>query len=38
MDVANEMVENVLGTLQLPYAVATNFTINGRDVLVPMVL
>eukprot|EP00160_Parvularia_atlantis_P001444 Unigene11153_Nuclearia_a/m.34126 Unigene11153_Nuclearia_a/g.34126 ORF Unigene11153_Nuclearia_a/g.34126 Unigene11153_Nuclearia_a/m.34126 type:complete len:491 (+) Unigene11153_Nuclearia_a:50-1522(+) len=36
MDVANEMVENVLGTLQLPYALATNFVINGRDVLVPM--
>jgi hydroxymethylglutaryl-CoA reductase len=33
---ANEMVENVLGTVQLPFAVATNFTVNGRDVLVPM--
>lgn len=36
LSTANEMVENVLGTLQIPYAVATNFTINGRDVLVPM--
>ena len=30
------MVENVLGMLQVPFAVATNFTINGRDVVVPM--
>jgi len=34
--VANEMVENVLGTTQLPFAVATNFVVNGRDVVVPM--
>jgi len=34
--VANEMVENVLGTTQLPFAVATNFIVNGRDVVVPM--
>jgi len=35
---ANGMIENVVGTFELPFAVATNFTINGRDVLVPMVV
>ncbi len=33
---ANGMVENVIGTFQLPLGIATNFTINGRDVLIPM--
>ncbi|HWB77938.1 MAG TPA: hypothetical protein VG755_23400, partial [Nannocystaceae bacterium] len=33
---ANHMIENVVGTFDLPLAVATNFRINGRDVLVPM--
>ncbi len=35
---ANGMIENVVGTFELPLAVATNFTINGRDYLVPMAL
>ena len=33
---ANGMIENVIGTFELPLGVATNFTINGRDYLVPM--
>ncbi|MEE9386536.1 MAG: hydroxymethylglutaryl-CoA reductase, degradative [Nannocystaceae bacterium] len=33
---ANHMVENVVGGMTLPLAVATNFRINGADVLVPM--
>ena len=33
---ANAMIENVLGTFALPLAVAANFTINGRDYLIPM--
>jgi degradative hydroxymethylglutaryl-CoA reductase len=33
---ANHMIENVVGTLALPLAIATNFRVNGRDVLVPM--
>lgn len=33
---ANHMIENVVGTLELPLAIATNFQINGHDVLVPM--
>jgi degradative hydroxymethylglutaryl-CoA reductase len=33
---AEHMVENVVGTLGLPLAIATNVRINGRDYLVPM--
>jgi hydroxymethylglutaryl-CoA reductase len=36
VDRANGMVENVIGTFELPLGVAGNFTINGRDYLVPM--
>ncbi len=35
---ADKMVENVIGAYALPLGVATNFVINGRDVLVPMVI
>ena len=38
MDIANGMIENVIGTFELPYAVASNFQVNGRDVLVPLVV
>lgn len=31
------MIENVVGTFGMPIGVATNFTVNGADVLVPMV-
>ncbi|MGX6448328.1 hydroxymethylglutaryl-CoA reductase, degradative [Patulibacter sp. S7RM1-6] len=34
--VADGMVENVVGVLPLPLGVAANFTVNGRDRLVPM--
>ena len=33
---ADGMIENVIGTFELPFAVAGNFRVNGRDVLVPM--
>ena len=33
---ADHMIENVLGTYALPFAVALNFTIDGGDLLVPM--
>jgi mevalonate kinase len=36
LDSADNLIENVIGTLELPLAVATNFRINGRDWLVPM--
>ena len=35
---AEMMIENVIGTTEFPIGVATNFLINGRDYLVPMVL
>lgn len=33
---ANGMIENVIGTFQLPLGVATNFLVNGKEYLVPM--
>lgn len=36
--VADRMVENVIGVFGLPFAVAPNFTVNGRDHVVPMVI
>jgi hydroxymethylglutaryl-CoA reductase len=36
--VADKMVENVLGTYALPFAVALNFRVNDTDRLVPMVV
>ncbi|MEW2572033.1 hydroxymethylglutaryl-CoA reductase, degradative [Streptomyces sp. NPDC047070] len=36
VDLADHMIENVVGVMELPVGVATNFTVNGRDVLVPM--
>ncbi|MFH1469428.1 MAG: hydroxymethylglutaryl-CoA reductase, degradative [Pseudomonadota bacterium] len=38
VEVADRMVENVIGTFRLPAAVAVNMQVNGRDVLVPMVV
>ncbi|MBW6472345.1 MAG: hydroxymethylglutaryl-CoA reductase, degradative [Anaerolineaceae bacterium] len=35
---ADHMIENVIGTFSLPLGIAHNFIINGRDVLIPMVL
>ena len=32
------MIENVVGTYALPLGIALNFQVNGRDVLVPMVI
>jgi len=37
-DLANAMIENVIGGMTYPFAVATNFRINGKDYLVPMVI
>lgn len=36
-DKADHMIENVIGKFALPMGVAINFTINGRDVIIPMV-
>ena len=35
---ADQMIENVVGVHELPLGIATNFLVNGRDVLVPMVI
>ncbi len=37
-DKADKMVENVIGTFSLPLGIATNFKINGKDYLIPMVI
>jgi len=36
--IADSMIENVIGGMTYPFAVATNFLINGREYLVPMVI
>jgi len=36
LDVADGMIENVVGTYALPFAVAMNFRVDGEDALVPM--
>jgi hydroxymethylglutaryl-CoA reductase len=38
LEIADGMIENVVGKFELPYAIATNFLVNGRDVLVPLVV
>jgi hydroxymethylglutaryl-CoA reductase len=35
---ANRMIENVVGLFQMPFGIATNFLVNGKDYLVPMVI
>jgi hydroxymethylglutaryl-CoA reductase len=37
-DVADRMIENVVGGITIPLGIATNFRINGKDYLVPMAL
>jgi len=38
LEQANRMIENVIGTTELPIGIATNFLINGRDYLIPMAI
>ncbi len=35
---ADRLIENVIGCYNLPLGIATNFTINGRDYLIPLVV
>jgi hydroxymethylglutaryl-CoA reductase len=35
-ELTDVFIENAIGTFSLPLGIATNFTVNGRDVLVPM--
>lgn len=37
-ETANHMIENVIGTFALPFAIAPNLVVNGRDLLAPMVV
>jgi hydroxymethylglutaryl-CoA reductase len=37
-EVADRMIENVVGGITIPLGVATNFRINGKDYVVPMAL
>ena len=36
LEIADGMIENVIGEYALPFAVAVNFVIDGQEVLVPM--
>jgi len=38
MDIADRMIENVLGTFELPLGIAVNFLINKKEYLVPMAI
>jgi len=38
IQVADRMIENVVGTTELPLGIAVNFLINGRDYLIPMAI
>ncbi len=38
LDLANRMIENVIGATHLPLGIATNFLINGKDYLIPMAI
>lgn len=37
-ELADKLVENVVGVFGMPMGIAVNFRINGRDVLIPMVI
>ena len=38
LETADMMIENTIGTTQLPVGIATNFLVNGRDYLIPMAI
>lgn len=35
-EIADHLVENVIGTMNIPLGIATNMIVDGKDVLVPM--
>ncbi len=35
---SNRMVENAIGAMSIPMGIATNFMINGKEILVPMAI
>jgi hydroxymethylglutaryl-CoA reductase len=38
LELADRMIENVIGAVHLPLGLATNFRINGKDLVIPMAL
>jgi hydroxymethylglutaryl-CoA reductase len=36
LNIADGMIENVVGRFELPLGIATNFQVNGKDYLIPM--
>ena len=38
MQVADRWIENVVGSIHLPLGLATNFKINGHELMVPMAI
>lgn len=38
INLANNMIENVIGTMRIPLGIAVNFLINGKDYLIPMAI
>ncbi len=38
LELADKMIENVIGAIPVPLGIATNFQINGRDYLIPMAI
>ncbi len=38
IELANRMIENVVGTFPLPMGIAMNFLINGKDYMIPMAI
>ncbi|MEM5835275.1 MAG: hydroxymethylglutaryl-CoA reductase, degradative [Candidatus Aenigmatarchaeota archaeon] len=38
LDIANRMIENVIGVQHLPLGIATHFLINGKEYFIPMAI
>lgn len=38
LDLADRMIENVVGAFPIPLGIAVNFLINKRDYLIPMAI
>lgn len=38
VEIADKMIENVIGVFGLPLGIATNFVIDGKEYLIPMVI
>lgn len=36
LDLADRLVENVIGSMNIPLGIATNMTVDGEDLLIPM--